>query len=81
MATAAMALSVYKRFQMFPCIIQNNPLFFSRKPDPKVNTQTKFIAAYLDSSEVGNFDNWLEIVVAFREIDCFLWYWHQFLQL
>ncbi|XP_044044998.1 zinc finger protein 638-like isoform X3 [Siniperca chuatsi] len=51
MATAAMALSVYKRFQMFPCIIQNNPLFFSRKPDPKANTQTKVITAYLDSSE------------------------------
>ncbi|XP_078022456.1 uncharacterized protein LOC117254879 isoform X3 [Epinephelus lanceolatus] len=51
MATAAMALSVYKRFQTFPCIIQNNPLFFSRKPDPKANTQTKVIAAYLDSSE------------------------------
>ncbi|GAA6228710.1 zinc finger protein 638-like [Lates japonicus] len=51
MATAAMALSVYKRFQTFPCIIQNNPLFFSRKPDPKVSTQTKVITAYLDSSE------------------------------
>ncbi|XP_045903071.1 zinc finger protein 638-like isoform X1 [Micropterus dolomieu] len=51
MATAAMALSVYKRFQTFPCIIQNNPLFFSRKPDPKTNTQTKVITAYLDSSE------------------------------
>ncbi|KAF0037976.1 hypothetical protein F2P81_010850 [Scophthalmus maximus] len=51
MATAAMALSVYKRFQTFPCIIQNNPLFFSRKPDPKSSSQTKVIAAYLDSSE------------------------------
>ncbi|XP_072239753.1 uncharacterized protein [Leuresthes tenuis] len=51
MATAAMALSVYKRFQMFPCIIQNNPLFFSRKPDPKPNPQSKVIAAYQDSSE------------------------------
>ncbi|KAM8773265.1 uncharacterized protein AB9X84_015129 isoform 2-T2 [Acanthopagrus schlegelii] len=51
MATAAMALSVYKRFQAFPCIIQNNPLFFSRKPDPKANMQTKVITAYLDSSE------------------------------
>ncbi|XP_019939414.2 zinc finger protein 638-like isoform X2 [Paralichthys olivaceus] len=51
MATAAMALSVYKRFQMFPCIIQNNPLFFSRKPDPKASTQTKVITAYLDSVE------------------------------
>ncbi|TKS69402.1 Zinc finger protein 638 [Collichthys lucidus] len=45
MATAAMALSVYKRFQTFPCIIQNNPLFFSRKPDPKANTQTRDTSA------------------------------------
>ncbi|XP_041838440.1 zinc finger protein 638 [Melanotaenia boesemani] len=51
MATAAMALSVYKRFQMFPCIIQNNPLFFSRKPDPKASTQGKVIAAYRDVSQ------------------------------
>nr|XP_020464649.1 zinc finger protein 638-like isoform X2 [Monopterus albus] len=51
MATVAMALSVYRRFQTFPCIIQNNPLFFSRKPDPKANAQTKVIAAYIDSSE------------------------------
>ncbi|KAK2815487.1 hypothetical protein Q5P01_025954 [Channa striata] len=49
MATATMALSVYKRFQTFPCIIQNNPLFFSRKPDPKASPQTKVIAAYLDA--------------------------------
>ncbi|CAG06103.1 unnamed protein product [Tetraodon nigroviridis] len=41
MATAAMALSVYKRFQAFPCIIQNNPLIFSRKADPKPSTQSK----------------------------------------
>ncbi|XP_061686282.1 zinc finger protein 638-like isoform X2 [Syngnathoides biaculeatus] len=39
MATGAMALAVYKRFQRFPCIIQNNPLFFSRKPDPKAQAQ------------------------------------------
>ncbi|XP_026027912.1 zinc finger protein 638-like isoform X2 [Astatotilapia calliptera] len=51
MATAAMALSVYKRFQAFPCIIQNNPLFFSRKPDPKASTQTKAITAPHDSPE------------------------------
>ncbi|XP_034543401.1 zinc finger protein 638-like isoform X2 [Notolabrus celidotus] len=51
MATAAMALSVYKRFQTFPCIIQNNPLFFSRKADPRANTQTKVITAYLDPTE------------------------------
>ncbi|KAM9856924.1 uncharacterized protein ACBR49_000588 [Aulostomus maculatus] len=57
MATAAMALSVYKRFQKFPCIIQNNPLYFSRKPDPKANTLTKVIAAYLDSSEDKHTNN------------------------
>nr|XP_046255786.1 zinc finger protein 638-like isoform X2 [Scatophagus argus] len=51
MATAAMAVSVYKRFQTFPCIIQNNPLFFSRKPDPKASTQTKVISAHLDAPE------------------------------
>ncbi|XP_051801365.1 histone-lysine N-methyltransferase, H3 lysine-79 specific-like isoform X3 [Acanthochromis polyacanthus] len=51
MATAAMALSVYKRFQMFPCILQSNPLFFSRKPDPRASTQTKTIAAFTDVSE------------------------------
>ncbi|KAF3687092.1 Zinc finger protein 638 [Channa argus] len=51
MATATMALSVYKRFQTFPCIIQNSPLFFSRKPDPKASTQTKVITAYLDAPE------------------------------
>lgn len=60
MATAAMALSVYKRFQKFPCIIQNNPLFFSRRPDPKANTQAKVISAYLDISEVGNCEYSLE---------------------
>ncbi|KAM8879355.1 uncharacterized protein AB9W97_014755 isoform 2-T3 [Spinachia spinachia] len=48
MATAAMALSVYKRFQKFPCIIHNNPLFFSRKPDSKDAIQTKVIPASLD---------------------------------
>ncbi|XP_074540902.1 uncharacterized protein LOC141801656 isoform X2 [Halichoeres trimaculatus] len=51
MATAAMALSVYKRFQTFPCIIHNKPLFFSRKADPRANTQSKVISAYLDPSE------------------------------
>lgn len=53
MATAAMALSVLKRFRNFPCIIQNNPLFFSRKPDPRARTQTKVITASHDPSEVG----------------------------
>ncbi|XP_037327154.2 zinc finger protein 638-like isoform X2 [Pungitius pungitius] len=51
MATAAMALSVYKRFQKFPCIIHNNPLFFSRKPDPKATIQTKVIPASLEPAE------------------------------
>ncbi|KAM9315208.1 uncharacterized protein KZ484_024899 isoform 2-T2 [Pholidichthys leucotaenia] len=43
MATSAIALSVYKRFQTFPCIIQSNPLFFSRKADPKISSQPKTI--------------------------------------
>uniref|UniRef100_A0A1A7XJ61 Matrin-type domain-containing protein n=1 Tax=Iconisemion striatum TaxID=60296 RepID=A0A1A7XJ61_9TELE len=51
MATPAMALSVYKRFHIFPCIINNNPLFFQRRADPKPNTQTKVIAAFCDSSQ------------------------------
>uniref|UniRef100_A0A672Y8G9 Zinc finger protein 638-like n=1 Tax=Sphaeramia orbicularis TaxID=375764 RepID=A0A672Y8G9_9TELE len=49
MATAEMALSVCKRFQRFPCIIQNNPLFFSRKPDPKA--QAKVITTFLNSAK------------------------------
>ncbi|XP_077462128.1 uncharacterized protein LOC144077901 [Stigmatopora argus] len=44
MSTAAVALSVYKRFQKFPCILQNNPLFFSRKPDSKANIRRPTIA-------------------------------------
>ncbi|KAM6939621.1 uncharacterized protein FYW49_008509 [Xenentodon cancila] len=52
MATSAMALSVYKRFQTFPCIIHNNPLFFSRKPDPRANLQSKTIAACCGSPEM-----------------------------
>nr|XP_057944397.1 zinc finger protein 638-like [Doryrhamphus excisus]XP_057944405.1 zinc finger protein 638-like [Doryrhamphus excisus] len=51
MATAAMAMSVYKRFQRFPCIIQENPLLFSRKPDPKVSTQTQVCSPNLHSTE------------------------------
>ncbi|XP_077426807.1 uncharacterized protein LOC144055055 isoform X2 [Vanacampus margaritifer] len=51
MATEAMALSVYKHFQRFPCIIQNNPLFFSRKPDPKASTQTQVISPNLHLPE------------------------------
>lgn len=54
MATAAMALSVYKRFQAFPCIVQNNPLLFSRKADPKVGTQGKVTSAPQQSSEVSD---------------------------
>lgn len=54
MATAAMALSVYKRFQAFPCIIQNNPLFFTRKADPKISTQSKIVSAPQQPSEVSH---------------------------
>ncbi|XP_061581732.1 uncharacterized protein LOC133447198 isoform X2 [Cololabis saira] len=52
MATPPMAFSVFKRFQTFPCIINHNPLFFCRKPDPKFRLQTKVIAACCDSPEV-----------------------------
>uniref|UniRef100_A0A3Q2PNA1 RNA-binding protein 20-like n=1 Tax=Fundulus heteroclitus TaxID=8078 RepID=A0A3Q2PNA1_FUNHE len=51
MATTAMALSVYKRFLAFPCIIQNNPLVFYRKADPKAHPQDKVIPAYSETSE------------------------------
>ncbi|XP_077379621.1 uncharacterized protein LOC144020227 isoform X2 [Festucalex cinctus] len=51
MATRAMALSVLKRFERFPCIIQNNPLFFSRKPDPKASTQTPVLSPNLHLPE------------------------------
>uniref|UniRef100_A0A3Q2YH95 Uncharacterized LOC109521704 n=1 Tax=Hippocampus comes TaxID=109280 RepID=A0A3Q2YH95_HIPCM len=51
MATSAMALSVYKRFQRFPCIIQNNPLFFSHKPDPKASTPTQVLSSNPHSPE------------------------------
>ncbi|XP_038158847.1 zinc finger protein 638-like isoform X2 [Cyprinodon tularosa] len=54
-ATISMALSVYKRFLMFPCIIQSNPLFFHRKPDPKA--QSKVIPAYCDTPEEKPADN------------------------
>ncbi|XP_056136285.1 zinc finger protein 638-like [Lampris incognitus] len=49
METAALALAVHKRFQKFPCIVQNSPLTFTRKADPKPTTQGKVIAAYVDS--------------------------------
>ncbi|XP_043969386.1 uncharacterized protein LOC122829136 isoform X1 [Gambusia affinis] len=51
MATTAMALSVYKRFLMFPCIIQNNPLIFYRKADPKAQPPTKIIPACCETAE------------------------------
>ena len=35
MTTSAVALAVCKRFQKYPCIIQNNPLTFSRRADPR----------------------------------------------
>ncbi|XP_015259195.1 PREDICTED: zinc finger protein 638-like [Cyprinodon variegatus] len=54
-ATISMALSVYKRFLMFPCIIQSNPLIFHRKPDPKA--QSKVIPAYCDTPEEKPADN------------------------
>ncbi|XP_061889484.1 zinc finger protein 638-like [Entelurus aequoreus] len=49
MTTAPMALSVYKRFQRFPCVIQSNHLLFSRKPDPKASTRTQICSPNLHS--------------------------------
>lgn len=57
MATTTMALSVYKRFLMFPCVIQNNRLIFYRKPDPRAHSQTKIIPAYCEASEEKPEDN------------------------
>lgn len=54
MATAAMALSVHKRFQTFPCIIHNNPLFFSRKPDPKPSGLSRVGSEHQQPAEVGS---------------------------
>ncbi|XP_023810662.1 zinc finger protein 638 isoform X2 [Oryzias latipes] len=51
MATVPMSVSVYRRFLMFPCMIQSNPLFFSRKPDPKTNTQAKVFSVCHDPAE------------------------------
>lgn len=53
MATAAMALSVFKRFRAFPCIIQNNPLVFSRKADLKTSPQSKVASAPPQPTEVS----------------------------
>lgn len=53
MATVPMSVSVYRRFLMFPCMIQSNPLFFSRKPDPKTNTQAKVFSVCHDPAEVS----------------------------
>ncbi|KAM7393529.1 hypothetical protein PAMP_020392 [Pampus punctatissimus] len=70
MATAAMALSVHKRFQKFPCIIQNNPLFFSRKRDPTANTQAKVLTTYPDSPEdIPANGNDSQIVLAGEEVE------------
>lgn len=63
MATVALAQSVYKRFQTFPCIIHNNPLFFSRKADPRANAQSKVITAYLDPPEVSSFAHKWDMIV------------------
>ncbi|XP_029293106.1 LOW QUALITY PROTEIN: zinc finger protein 638-like [Cottoperca gobio] len=55
MATSAMALSVHKRFRTFPCVIQNNPLLFSRNPEIKPKNQLKFFTSHYDSSQ-----NWVD---------------------
>ncbi|XP_045072410.1 RNA-binding protein 20-like isoform X2 [Coregonus clupeaformis] len=45
MGTAEMAQSVFNRFQKFPCIVQNNKLAFSWKPDPKTDLPKVNISA------------------------------------
>ncbi|KAJ8000846.1 hypothetical protein DPEC_G00184630 [Dallia pectoralis] len=52
MDTADMAQKVFKRFQTYPCIIQNNPLSFSWKPDPipKAKTLIDDISANVEAA-------------------------------
>ncbi|CAB1327038.1 unnamed protein product [Coregonus sp. 'balchen'] len=45
MGTAEMAQSVFNRFQKFPCIVQNNKLAFSWKPDPETDLPKVNISA------------------------------------
>jgi len=52
MVSRAVALFVLRRFQKFPCIVQNNPLCFSRKPDPSQAAQSKASTAYLHEAKV-----------------------------
>ncbi|XP_053713683.1 zinc finger protein 638-like isoform X2 [Synchiropus splendidus] len=41
MASVKMAVSVFVRFKNFPCILQNNPLSFTRCLEPKIITDPK----------------------------------------
>lgn len=50
MAASSIALAVHKRFQKYPCIIQNNSLAFSRQADPKSSTNSKVLPASLESN-------------------------------
>ncbi|XP_055014104.1 zinc finger protein 638 isoform X4 [Boleophthalmus pectinirostris] len=49
MATGPLATAVFRHYLKFPCMIQNNPLVFSRKPDTK--TPHKVIPAFLDTDK------------------------------
>ncbi|XP_055078797.1 zinc finger protein 638 isoform X1 [Periophthalmus magnuspinnatus] len=55
MATAPLATAVYRHYLKFPCMIQNSPLVFSRKPDPK--TPVKVIPAFLETDKEVPEDN------------------------
>ncbi|XP_029604708.1 zinc finger protein 638 isoform X3 [Salmo trutta] len=57
MGTADMAKSVFNRFQKFPCIVQNNKLAFSWKPDPKTDLPKVDISAAGSTASTGGNDS------------------------
>ncbi|XP_014065282.1 zinc finger protein 638 isoform X2 [Salmo salar] len=57
MGTADMAKSVFNRFQKFPCIVQNNKLAFSWKPDPKIDLPKVDISAAGSTASTGDNDS------------------------
>ncbi|KAM9398740.1 uncharacterized protein ACWYII_031262 isoform 2-T2 [Salvelinus alpinus] len=57
MGTADMAKSVFNRFQKFPCIVQNNKLAFSWKPDPKTDLPKVDISSAGSTASTGGNDS------------------------
>uniref|UniRef100_A0A4W5NH01 Matrin-type domain-containing protein n=1 Tax=Hucho hucho TaxID=62062 RepID=A0A4W5NH01_9TELE len=57
MGTADMAKSVFNRFQKFPCIVQNNKLVFSWKPDPKIDLPKVDISSAGSTASTGGNDS------------------------